>query len=106
MKRRSDEDYIDHWLLHVIGGTVEVDEETKNKVRKAIDVNTVAVRTDHGVVLQVQQVFFDIIDLMGAETSLRLDEVKLITHWTPEWRDNYKAFQKAKDDGEEKKDWE
>lgn len=99
MSRRPNEDYIDHWLLHVREGSIEVDKDTMKTVRRAIEVNTVEIIGTHDEDVRgmyVRPIFLDITDLMDGETAVRLDEVRLITHWTPEWRDNYRALKAAK----------
>lgn len=85
----SDEMLIDYWVICTADGTVIVTEEAAKAVKDAQAAHTVTVH-DEGNVLRdcfIAPFQFDLIDLFGAETTVRLDQVGLITHSSPEARE-------------------
>lgn len=102
------EDYLDYWLIHLaFGGDVEVDEKTKDVVLGRLKTLTHHLTGREGgpVAISIQPEFIAVTDIAGGEAIFRADEVRLITHWTPQWRENFRRFEKARDDSDDKK-WE
>lgn len=106
MRQISDEDLLDHWNIYGPDGMIEVTEETALALRDFINLHTYTVkneRTDDVERVFVAPYLWDFVDLFGSASHIRIDQVYLINHFSPEARAMNRRHE-ALMQGEEKED--
>jgi hypothetical protein len=105
---RTDDELVDFWSIAMPEGIILVTEEDAKRIKELVQTNTVIIQESE---IDRRDAFIcpfyvELVDLFGAETSIRLDQVGTITHVDEAIRELSKRQDVLLEQRHKKHDWE